>query len=105
MTIIKICLIAFLITLAYTKEYTISDFVGKLFSFRPPSDMYGIENIGLVEQEDGNRLAAYGDFSEDKWTDIVTVNDDKDEVRVLNWDNGSGTFLIISTLSFTDKEI
>ena len=62
------------------------------FRVRPDSGMYEIDNLNLNNVTDGNQIAAYGDFNNDKYTDFVSLSDDHLTFRVFLYSPDSASF-------------
>lgn len=72
--------------------FSISRFEGPPFSVKPPSGMYNISGLGFDNVTNGNQVIAYGDFNNDKYTDIVSLTDDKLTLTIFIYSHESFSF-------------
>jgi len=82
---LKKILIGLALLACLSTAYKVSDFEGSPFSVKPAAGLYELNEMVFDDQKEGNRVVAYGDYNNDKMTDIVTISDDGKTLYVLLW--------------------
>jgi len=85
-------------------EYTIASFEGLPFKVKPPSGMYELGGLNLDGETSGMNIACYGDFNNDKYTDIVLLSDDQKSLTIYLYSHRSYGFSSFDTIQ-NDKAI
>lgn len=84
-----------------TKTYTIDDFEGGFFKIvNIDPGVYKL-NVGFEPKNGGERPMAFGDVNNDGFTDVVTVSDNNQIIRVYMFDSETQKFA--SPLEITDS--
>jgi len=96
-------LLALCSTIARSELYSISKFEGPPFSVKPASGVYELGGLDLDRVKDGVQIMAYGDFNNDKYTDIVSLADDSITLTVWLYNHETFAFSILATIKPDNK--
>jgi len=66
--------------------------MGPPFSVKPPSGLYELGGLGLDTATEGIQVLAYGDFNNDKFTDIIALQDDTKTLNVYLYSHSNFNF-------------
>jgi len=91
-------LLALFFAIARSELYSISKFEGPPFSVKPASGVYELGGLGLDNLKKGGQVMAYGDFNNDKYTDIVTLADDSKTLTVWIYNHENFDFTVLATI-------
>jgi len=102
----KFLTLAFLgicVSLSLCSQYSISSFEGPPFTVKPPAGMYELGALGLNTLENGAQIMAYGDFDNDKYTDIVTVDDSLRTLTIMLYSHEKFAFSALGSLTLEEN--
>lgn len=103
MKFLALAFVGLCLSLVHCSQYSISSFGGPPFTVKPSAGMYEIGGLGLDGLTNGAQIMAYGDFDNNKYTDIVTIDDSLRTITISLYSHDSSSFSTLTSIKLNEN--